>query len=132
MSSFKLAVVCAVVGTIGSAGLARAEDKHLREWTDIVTFDKPVTEAQCVDAGKKAVAAAGFTAIAIDHSAAGTKTVGATLWIANIDCMQRHTWNAAYISVASDETDKAAFSKIATSLSHAETALGGKSEAGVR
>lgn len=109
---------------------AHADDQHLRALTDVVSFDKPVTEQQCIDAGKKAIAAAGFAPVAMDHAAAGQKK-GDTLWFASVDCLQRH-WNAAYIVVTSSETNSTTFEATAQSIVRAEVQLGGKSELGVR
>jgi hypothetical protein len=107
-----------------AAGDAKVDDKTgLHVSTDVVSWDKPLTEAQCLEKGKAAISAAlpGLTVITATHAMVGTKTD----WVISVDCMQSYKANAAYIVVVntgpkSDEYDK---TKAAVSK-----ALGGKSE----
>lgn len=120
----RIALLLAMVRT------AHADEQHLRSLTDIVAFEKPVTEQQCIDAGKKAIAAAGFAPLVVEHAAAGQKK-GDTLWFVSVDCLQRR-WNATYIVVTSSETNSKTFETTAQAIVRAETALGGKSELGIK
>lgn len=111
-----------IVALLLLTGVAAA-DSRLRASTDIVTWDKPLTEAQCLEKGQKAIAAMvpGLSMVTANHAAVGTKDA----WILSVDCLQSYKLNGAYVVVlyTGDKVDE--YTKAKEGLSRA---LGGKSE----
>lgn len=96
-------------------------DNKLHVSTDIVTWDKPLTEAQCLDKGKTAILAVDskLTTATGDHAWTGTKDS----FVAVVDCLQSYKLNGAYVTVIHNGTDDAK-QVIATIIK----SLGGTSE----
>jgi prephenate dehydrogenase len=96
-------------------------DSKLHASSDIVTWDKAVTEAQCMEKGKAAILAVDskLTTVSSGHTMVGTKDD----WIITVDCMQSYKLNGAYVVVIHDgkEDSKPALETVLKSL-------GGKSE----
>ncbi len=104
------------------AGVAAA-DTGLHISTDIVTWDKPLTEAQCLEKAKAAIIGATpkLTTTTANHAWVGTKSN----WVIAVDCLQSYKLNGAYVTIVftGDKTDE--FEKVKPAVSKA---LGGKSE----
>ncbi|MEO8550922.1 MAG: hypothetical protein ABI678_13145 [Kofleriaceae bacterium] len=99
-----------------------AADNKLHVSTDVVTWDKPLSEAQCLDTAKAAIGSADakLTLITASHAVIGTKAG----WVVSADCLQSFKLNGAYVTV-SDTGSPDDHKKVATAVSKA---LGGKSE----
>jgi len=106
-----------------SGSFAFAEPAKLHVSTDIVTWDKPLTEAQCLDKAKAAIVAidAKMTTVTASHAWVGTKDS----WVLAVDCLQSYKLNGAYVTVVYNGAAVDDYTKVKTALSKG---LGGKSE----
>ena len=105
------------------AASAFAEPAKLHVSTDIVTWDKPMTEAQCLEKGKAAIVAAdsSLATVTATHAWVGTKDS----WVVSVDCLQSYKLNGAYVTVIYNGAKVDDYTKVKTALSKG---LGGKSE----
>ncbi len=115
-------VIAFVASSLIALGTAAA-DGRVHASTDIVTWDKPVTEAQCLEKGQKLITGLvkGVNLVSANHAVVGTMGN----WILSVDCLQSYKLNGAYVLViyTGDKTDE--YGKLKESLSRG---LGGKSE----
>jgi hypothetical protein len=111
------------VAILAASASAYAEPSKLHVHTDLVTWDKPLTEKECLTKAKAAILAVDpkLTTSTATHAWAAAKTN----WVIGIDCLQSHKLNGAYITVVHNGTEAAAFEKAKETITKS---LGGKSE----
>lgn len=92
-------------------------------YTDIISWDKPLTSAECMDKGKAAIGAADpkLTTLTADHATVGTKNN----WVVSVDCLQSYKVNAAYVTFVYTGTDVNLFKRVQEAV---KKSLGGKSD----
>jgi hypothetical protein len=88
----------AIATTAPRNGSAQANNPpHLGLATDLVRFNHPVTQQQCMAQAQTALTAAGYSEFRTDPTAILGHRAGMT---AQVECMNGRGLNAAYVSVA--------------------------------
>lgn len=93
------AATAAGLATVSSpgTGVAQANGPTLGLATDLVRFNHPVTQQQCMSQAQTALTAAGYSEFRTDPTAILGHRAGMT---AQVECMSGRGINAAYVSVA--------------------------------
>ena len=100
-----------------------AADARIHVSTDIVTWDAPTTEVQCLAKGQAAIVAIDpkLSVVKAGHAAIATKDA----WVFAVDCLQSYKLNGAYVTLVYTGTKPDDYDKAKTALSKG---LGGNSE----